>query len=559
MSDPIKNIRCLIVVLLALVLGAHAGLAAMLAPSRADVPSATEQIAPLLSGMGKHTFEVTTGSQRAQQFFNQGINLAYGFNHAEAGRSFREAARLDPEMAMAYWGQALVLGPNINMPMDAADEPKALELIEKAQALKAKASEREQGYIEALATRYSGKAEERAERDRAYAEAMKKLSQSYPHDLDAATLYAEALMDLRPWNYWTRDGRPYPGTPEAIAVLESVMERNPEHPGANHFYIHLLEPADPPRAEAAADRLRFLVPDAGHLVHMPAHIYLRVGRYADASAANDRAIAADESYLSQCRAQGIYPLGYYPHNIHFLWSSSTMEGRSKVALEAAGKVVEQIPAQAASEMPLLQTFLVIPDYALTRFGHWEEVLQQPAPDEDKPFLAGIRHYARGLAFAALGKLGEAEIELAYLKKIAAEPALAELILFSPNNAADVLAIAVEVLAGDLAAKRQDYPRAISHLERGVRLEDGLAYIEPPDWHYPVRQALGAVLLEAGIAREAETVYWEDLQRNRENGWSLFGLVQALRAQGKTEQAAEVEKRFNKAWERADVQLSASRF
>ncbi len=518
------------------------------------------QIAPRLQNLGTYTFTITTSSERAQLFFNQGINLAYGFNHAEAERSFREVARLDPDCAMAYWGQAWVLGPNINVPMDPADEPKAFELVQQATALKAKASEREQAYIDALTTRYSGKAENRLERDQAFANAMKELTKRYSDDLDAATIYAESLMDLRPWDYWTRDGRPHPGTEPAIEVLESVMARNPQHPGANHYYIHLLEPTKgPERAEAAADRLRGLVPGAGHLVHMPAHIYLRVGRYADASDVNEQAIAADESYISQCRAQGIYPLGYYPHNIHFLWSSSTMEGRSAVALDAAHKVFGKIPDDAVEELPLLQTFLVVPYYALARFGKWDDILKLPSPTADRPFVNGIRHYARGMAFVRLGKLQEAEAELVQLRKIADDPALREIMLFSPNSAGQVLSIAPEVLAGELAAKRKDYDRAIAHLQRGVLLEDGLAYIEPPDWHYPVRQALGAVLLEAGLPAEAETVYWEDLKRNAENGWSLFGLMQALRAQGKNDQAALAEKRFQKAWARADVSLKASRF
>ncbi len=544
-------------VAMAFLVGAAGGLAA---PTQGEPDVLPGQLAPRLQNLGSHTFAVTTASERAQLFINQGINLAYGFNHAEAGRSFAEAARLDPDCAMAYWGQALVLGPNINMPMDPAAEPKAYELARKAVALKAGASEREQAYIEALATRYSGRAEDRAERDRAYAAAMKQLVLRYPDDLDAATLYAESLMDLRPWDYWTVDGAPYPGTEEAIAVLESVMQRKPEHPGANHYYIHLIEPTkSPERAEAAADRLRGLVPGAGHLVHMPAHIYLRVGRYADASAANVSAIQADEDYITQCRAQGIYPLGYYPHNIHFLWSSATMEGRSAVALDAARKVVGKIPAQAVKELSMVQTFLVVPYYALTRFGQWEEVLQLPPPDPGLPFVAGIRHYARGLALAALGRLEEAAGELKRLQQIAADPAMAELVLFSPNPAADILAIAPEVLAGELAARRKDYARAIAHLDRAVRLEDGLAYIEPPDWHYPVRQTLGAVLLAAGLPGEAETVYWEDLRRHPENGWSLFGLMQAQRVQGKDEQAGFSEERFKKAWARADVELNASRF
>lgn len=324
-------------------------------------PSRTGQLAPRLQNLGTHTFPVTTRSAQAQLFIDQGLNLSYGFNHAEAGRAFREAARLDPECAMAYWGQALVLGPNINAPMDPADEPKAYELVQKAVALEAGASEREQAYIDALARRYSGRAEDRAAGDRAYAEAMAQVVRRFPDDLDAAALYAEAVMDLRPWGYWMPDGTPYQGTREIVALLESVMQRNPKHPGALHLYIHLLEPTkEPGRAEAAADALLPLMPGAGHMVHMPSHIYQRVGRYADAVRSNELAVLADEDYITQCRAQGLYPMGYYPHNIHFLWFAATMDGRSSLAVESARKVAGKVTDEALKEAPLTVGFRVVP-------------------------------------------------------------------------------------------------------------------------------------------------------------------------------------------------------
>lgn len=522
-------------------------------------PSLTGQLAPRLQNLGTHVFPVTTKSEPAQLFINQGMSLAYGFNHAEAGRSFREAARLDPECAMAYWGQALVLGPNINMPMSPEEEPKAYALAQKAVAMKAKASPREQALIDTLARRYSGRKEDRAANDRAYADAMREVARGLPDDLDAATLFAEALMDLRPWNYWTPDGKPYPETPEMVATLESVLARNPQHPGANHYYIHVMEPTkDAEKAEAAADRLAKLMPGAGHMVHMPGHIYMRIGRYADAVASNEQAILADEDYITQCRAQGLYPMAYYPHNIHFLWSAAAMEGRSRQAIDASRKVASKVTDAMLKEVPILAGFRVVPYYALTRFGHWDEMLREPAPPEGQLFLKGTWHYARGTAFAAKGELDTADKELAEVRRIAGDPSL-NVTLFSPNTAAAILAIAPEVLAGDLAARRKQYDEAIAHLERGVRLEDGLVYTEPAEWHYPVRQMLGAVLLEAGRAREAETVYWEDLKRNRDNGWSLFGLEQALRAQGRNDEAAAVKERFRKAWASADVTLTASRF
>ena len=519
------------------------------------------QLAPRLQNLGNHKFPVTTNSARAQLFINQGLMLAYGFNHAEAERSFREAARLDPNCAMAYWGMALVLGPNINMAMSPEAEQPAHKTIRKAVALKNTVSEREQAYIDALAKRYSGEEKpNRSALDRAYAAAMRELHDRYHDDLDAATLYAEAEMNLRPWNYWTRDMQPYPETTQILSVLESVMARNPNHPGAIHLYIHSVEYARPELAEAGAERLRKLAPGAGHLVHMPSHIFRRIGRYEDASKSNEDAAAADEDYITQCRAQGVYPLAYYPHNIHFLWDSATMEGRSQVAIEAARKTASSIPTDAWRDVSLLHQFLVTPLFAYTRFGEWDLVLNEPRPPEDSLFWTGVWYYARGLAYTATGKLDEATRELNRLREIAGYDSLEGYrVTFSRNGAKAILDLAAVVLAGELSAKRGDYDIAIARLHRGVLLEDNLIYNEPPDWHVPVRQSLGAVLLSAGRAAEAEAIYWQDLERNRENGWSLFGLMESLRAQGKEEQAAAVEKRFRKAWKRSDVTLTASRF
>jgi tetratricopeptide (TPR) repeat protein len=522
----------------------------------AEKPGPAGELAPRLQNLGKHRFPVTTKSKRAQAFIDQGVNLAYGFNHGEAARAFREAARLDPECAMAHWGEALVLGPNINAAMAPEDEPKALAAVQKAQKLKSKASARERALIEALAQRYSGKAEDRAARDKAYADAMRDVVKRFPDDLDAAALFAEAIMDLRPWNYWTPDGKPYPETSEAEAALTRVMARNPNHPGALHYWIHLMEAYYPARAVDAADRLGPLVPGAGHLVHMPSHIFQRVGRYKDARISNEKAAAADEDYIVQCRAQGLYPMAYYPHNVHFLWFAATMEGRSGDAIGAARKVASKVSPEALKELPLLAGFSVVPYYALVRFGKWDEVLAEPAPPASNLFLFGSWHWARGMALGAKGRLAEAEVELALLRKVAADPAL-KFNLFSVNTADAILAVAPEMLAGDLAARRKDFERAVAHLDRGVRLEDGLAYTEPTEYPYPVRQLLGSVLLEAGRAREAEVVYWEDLRKNPENGWSLFGVAQALKAQGKD--ASGVEARLRKAWADADVVLTGSRF
>jgi tetratricopeptide (TPR) repeat protein len=520
--------------------------------------SPTGQLAPRLQKLGNHVFPVSTKNKQAQLFMNQGLNLTYAFNHAEAGRAYREAARLDPDLAIAYWGDALALGPNINAPMDPNNEPKALEVIQKAVALKAKASPREQALIDALVNRYSGKAEDRRARDVAYADAMRKVHLQFPDDQDIAMLYVESVMDLRPWGYWTRDGMPYERTAEVVALTEKVIARNPQHPGALHLYIHLMEAYQADKAEAAADRLLTLVPGAGHMVHMPAHIYQRVGRYADAQRSNEMAIAADEDYISQCRAQGLYPMAYYPHNLHFLWFAATAEGNSKIAVEAARKAASQVSDETLKAVPLLAGFRVVPYYALTRFGKWDEMLREPAPPATSVYMQGVWHYARGTAFLGKGQTDSAEQEFAKLKELMADKALDQP-LFSPNTGRAILSIAQEVLAGEIAAAKKNYDEAVPHLERAVRLEDALVYTEPAEFHYPPRLALGAILLEAKKPAEAETVYWEDLRRNRDNGWALFGLMQALKAQNKNDEAALVEARFKKAWARADVTLTASRF
>jgi len=524
-----------------------------------DKPALNGALAPRLQNLGKHQFPVTTKSKEAQLFINQGVNLAYAFNHAEAGRAFREAARLDPNLAMAYWGEALVLGPNINAAMDPNSEAKARELSQKAVALKAKATPREQAYIDALAERYSGNASDRVARDHAYAAAMRKVQERFPDDLDAATMYAESMMDLRPWGYWSRDGQPYEGTADVVALIEKIIERNPLHPGALHLYIHLMESTDVvEKAEGAADRLQTLMPAAGHMVHMPAHIFQRVGRYADAARSNELAILADEDYISQCQAQGLYPMGYYPHNIHFLWFAASADGRSKLAIEAARKTATKVQDETLKQVPLLAIFRAVPYYALTRFGMWDEMLREPQPPEFSPYLTGVWHYSRGVAFVAKGQLESADKELAAVKETLKSEVLNQP-LFSPNTGRAVLSIAPEVLAGQIAAARKDYDTAVAHLERAVRLEDALVYTEPAEWHYPPRHALGAVLLEAKRPAEAETVYWQDLKRNRNNGWALFGLRQALLAQGKKNDAALVEARFKKAWARADIDITDSRF
>jgi tetratricopeptide (TPR) repeat protein len=528
-------------------------------PGFDQAPAPGMPIAPRLQNLGVHTFPVSTANDRTQLFINQGVNLAYAFNHAEAARAFAEAARLDPDLAMAYWGHALVLGPNINATMNPEDEPKALEMVREAQERRHHASPRERAYIDAVAARYTGDPADRAASDRAFADAMARLVEAFPDDADARTMLAEALMDLRPWAYWTRDGLPYPETTRAIVELERVFEQNPNHPGALHLWIHIWESTDTPeKAEAEADRLAPLMPGAGHIVHMPAHIYQRVGRHADVIKVNIAAAKADEDYIAQCRAQGLYPLGYYPHNLHFIWMGATASGQKAMALDAARRVAGSIPDEALGEVPILQGFVVVPYWAMVRFGEWDAILADEGPRLDTKYTQAVRHYARAMAFTAKGRLGEAERELATLDRLVDDPDLAGTVTFSINSGTSVLRVAREVVAGEIAAARKDWDRAILHLDRAIRYEDLLIYQEPADWHAPVRQTLGAVLLDAGRPEEAEAVFWEDLRRHANSGWSLFGLMQAQRAQGRTEEAAATEARFRKAWKDADITLAKAR-
>jgi hypothetical protein len=516
-------------------------------PEHMPAPPPGAPLAPRLQNLGVHKFPVTTKVARAQQFMNQGLNLTYGFNHAEASRSFAEAARLDPNLAMAYWGQALVLGPNINAAMAPEAEPQAYALLQKALALKSKASPRERAYIDALAARYNGKSEDRKANDRAFAMAMQKVTEQYPDDLDARTLYAESLMDLSPWGYFTRDGQPYDDTRKITAALEYAIARNKNHPGALHLWIHLWESTDTPeKAEAEADRLLPLVPGAGHLVHMPAHIYQRVGRHADVIKSNLLAAKADEEYIAACKAQGLYPLGYYPHNLHFIWMGATASGQKTLALESARKLAAAVPHEALGAAPILQGFLVVPYFAMVRFSEWDAILADNGPSHKTSFTQAVFAYARAMALIAKDRLDEAERELAQLKTAIADPALQGQTTFSANSGIAILRIAPEVIAGEIAAKKADWDRAILHLERAVRYEDALVYQEPHDWHAPARQNLASALLGANRADEAETVLWEDLKRNPEHVWTLRLLSKALKAQGKDADATLIEARLAKS-------------
>ena len=527
------------------------------------VPSASESDAPvLLERLGSLHHPISTRDPLAQRYFDQGLSLTFGFNHEAAVRAFEYAEHLDPRCAMCAWGSALALGPNINAPMGPDAAARAFEAIARARALAAAghASPRERAYIAALATRYAADApSERAHLDRAFAEAMRELHRADPDDLDAAVLLAEALMDLSPWSYWTPDAQPREHTEEVLALLEGVLERDPAHVGANHYLIHALEEHFPERAVPAAERLGQLAPDAGHLVHMPAHIFWRVGRYDDALEINRRAIAADESYFAWCRPGAFYRAAYYPHNIHFLWAAATAQGRSDIALSSASKLAAATRDRLA-EFEFLEEFIAIPSFTLARFGRWDAILGLPLPDPAHVYLTGVWHYTRGLARLRLGEPARAREQLGELVRTAADPRAESLRLAGGTaSAAQLLAIAAAHLEGEIAAVDGRAALALGSLEAAVDLQDQLSYMEPPPFYFPVRQALAAVLLDLGRAQDAETVYRRDLEQYPANGWSLFGLAQSLEAQGRSEEAGWAREGFRNAFARADVELERSRF
>ncbi|MGQ0699174.1 MAG: hypothetical protein ACT4PZ_13135 [Panacagrimonas sp.] len=520
--------------------------------------------ATLLPGLGTYRFAITSANPDVQRWFDQALALTYGFNHDAAERSFLKAAELDPNCAMCWWGAALVLGPHVNAGMDPGNNAKAWTRIAKAKELAAKSSAKERAYIDALSARYAeNPPADRKPLDEAYAKAIGELSKTFPDDLDAATFHAEALMDLQPWDYYDGQGQPKGNIAEVVSVLESVMKRNPDHAGALHLYIHAVEASnDPDRGAVVADRLLELVPGSGHLVHMPAHIYTRVGRYHDAVVANEKAVAADDAYLATCRpGVAVYPLAYVPHNHHFLWWASSMEGASAAALAAADEAAKRATVAELIRIPdfvFLQDFMATPLKARVQLGRWDEIVSTPAPEADLAYPTAIWHYAQGMAAVRQLRFDEAQGHHAALAASAAEPAWEKAFIGPQHPLSGALKVAERVLAGELAAARKDFPSAITALEQGVVLEDSLVYYEPPVWHHAVRQTLGAVQLAAGQATAAEATYRKDLERYRENGWSLFGLAQSLRAQNRKDEAQQVEERFGKAWAHADLKLESSR-
>jgi tetratricopeptide (TPR) repeat protein len=525
---------------------------------------AKEEKVRLHEALGRHHFRISTPIPMAQRYFDQGMILMYGFNHAEAARSFRYAQKLDPTCAMCFWGEALVLGPNINSPMADSAVPQAWMAVEQASALAKGASEKEQALIQAVAKRYAQeRLKDRSSLDQAYAAAMRAVAKQFPDDPVIGALLAEALMDLHPWNFWTKEGKPQPWTPEIVSTLERVLDLNPNLPLGHHLYIHAMEASPhPEKALSSAARLPALVSGSGHLVHMPAHIYIRIGWYRDALVANQRAVRVDEEYLQHSHVESLYTAAYVPHNFHFLWVAASKLGQQKLAMQAAQDTAAKVSPEMMRDPGFagtLQHFWLMPLYTKALFGQWEEILQESPPPADLLYPTGIWHYARGLAFLRQGKLEQATQELEDLKGIVKDPAIADLTIFDLNAIPQVLKIAEGVLSGEIAAKNGEHDTAVAQLKEAIELEYGLNYTEPKDWYLPPRQVLGAVLLEAGKSNEAEQVYRQDLLAHPQNGWSLFGLEKSLEAQGKLDEAKTAQQEFEEAWADADVTLTSSRF
>jgi len=528
-----------------------------LGPSGDDGTGVPRGPVPLYEGLGDHHRPVSKNAE-AQRYFDQGLIWTFAFNHDEAIRSYRRASELDPDCPMPWWGIALCNGPHINNPIVPPARAKAAwNAAQRAVSLKGRASPADAALIDAVVKRYSkDPAADRAPLDKAYAEAMVKVFEDFPNDADLGVLCAEALMDLQPWDLWNKDGTPRPGTMKILETLEKTLTLAPKHPGVLHLYIHAVEASsNPGQATEMADRLRYLVPGAGHLVHMPSHIDVLTGRWAEASNTNQRAIEVDNKYRSISARQGFYHI-YMAHNHHMLSFAAMMEGRSEVAIRAARELVAGVPeSYAKSDSAFVDPFLAIVPETLMRFGRWDEVLREPRPAEYLPVSTALWHYTRAVAHAAKGQLPEADYERGMFKASAERVPPDALMMI--NKAHHVLSIAEHMLNGEIAYRRGNIDKAVTELTEAIRLEDDLKYMEPPEWIQPVRHTLGAILLEAGRTADAEKVYREDLKEWPENGWSLYGLSQCLKKRGQTAEADELDKRFARVWSRADVKIHAS--
>jgi tetratricopeptide (TPR) repeat protein len=536
----------------------------MCAPPLVDAEWYTQNTpAPLLEGMDKLHYPITTNSDEAQKYFNQGLLLAYAFNHAEAARSFYQAIRMDSTCAMCYWGFAYVLGPNYNASMEPDNYARAYDAIQKANALASSVTAKEKALIKAMTARYTKDVpENRYHLDSAYMLEMRTVHQLYPADVDIAAMYAESLMDMHPWDLWTKDEQPRPWTMDILKSIDVAIGLDPKHPGGHHFNIHAWEASGTPEKAIPSARVfdEGLVAHAGHLVHMPSHIYINTGDYFLGSIANINAVKVDSTYVTQCHAQGAYPLAYYPHNYHFLAATATLHGHKTWAVMAAKKMEEQSrhKGMLIPELATLQHYNSIPYFIYVKFGMWDEILAYPGLDTMPVYLHGIRHYARGMAYVGKKDITKAREELISLQQIAADDTLKALSIWGINSLFSVIDIGQKVLEGEILALEKKYDESIAMLSEAAALEDQLNYNEPPDWFFSVRHHLGAVQLEAGKAKEAVATYETDLKTFPRNGWALNGLHQAYVKLDDPEKAAQAESQFQEAWKHADTKLISSR-
>ena len=537
--------------------------AIMCAPPLSDADWYTDDTpAPLFSGMDILHFPITTKNPEAQKYFNQGLLLAYGFNHAEAARSFYEATRKDSTCAMCYWGYAYVLGPNYNAGMEPDNYQRAYAAIQKAIKWSKNSTVKEKAMIKAMAARYVAiPPGDRRDLDSAYMVAMKAVYTQYPDDVDIAAMYAEALMDMHPWDLWDKDGNPKSWTPAILGAIENAIKVNPKHPGGHHFYIHAVEASNAPERALASCKLfdDGLIPTAGHLVHMPSHIYINTGDYHKGTVANIKAVQVDSLYVTQCHAQGAYPLAYYPHNYHFIAACATLEGDSHWAIKAAKKMADQTNHKGMLEASLmtLQHFNSIPYFVNVKFGKWNDILHEGPPDSVLLYPNAIYHYAQGMAYVGTNNLENAKKELTALQEIAKEDTLKKSLIWGINSLFQVVDIAQKVLEGQILAAEKHYDESARVLKEAIVLEDQLQYQEPPDWFFSVRHYLGSVLLQNHQPDEAIRIYEEDLKNWPKNGWALNGLKSAYDALDQEDKAKETEAQFNEAWAYADVTLNNS--
>ena len=538
---------------------------ALCGPVPADLntaPGKDGRLVPLFEGLDVYHYEITTKSKLAQKYFDQGFMLNYGFNHAEAARSFQEATRQDPECAMCYWGLAYVLGPNYNAGMEPEVLIPANEALVKARLYSSKVTPKERALINALSKRYPKALDiDPQPYYEAYAEAMRDVQKSFPDDVDITVMTAEALMDLHPWDLYTKSGEPKDWTPEIVNLIEDALGKVPNHPQAMHLYIHAMEASNiPEKALEAADRLRDRVPGSGHLLHMPSHLYINTGHYHEGSLANERAVKVDSAYVEACHAAGIYPLAYYPHNWHFLAACAALEGRGERALEASRYMADYTVDQDMMTQPglaTLQHYYSIPWYIMVKFAMWDKILAEPQPAEQLRYPEAVWRYARGMAFANQGDFTQAKSELTRIQEIEKDSSVQEMTVWDINRIVDLVTIAKLVLSGEIAARQGKPGEAVQFLQEAVALEDQLNYNEPPDWFFSVRHLLGAALLDHNQPALAEQVYRKDLEELKRNGWALMGLYQSLQKQGKTGEAAKVKKQYEEAWQFADVALTSS--